>query len=339
MNLWGVHNNRLTVELVDEGFISVGWDFVPDLNTITGGRDGFKEVIRIHEPESHPMSIANQAGVLFRFRDEMKIGDIVVAPYRPDSTINIGVVTSDYYCEAGAPTHRHRRRVDWKRVGVSRTVFSSAALYEIGSAITLFAIRKHAEEFLAALSAPETDEESVARAVEQVVVSSVEDDSPDEPSASRIERHTRDFVLNALHRNISHRDFEEFTADLMRTLGYEARVTPYSNDGGVDVIAHRDPLGVEPPLIKIQCKHHTGSIGSPDVAKLTGVTGRDELCVFVTLGNYSKDARAVEHLTPGLRLLSGEDVVSLVLKNYDRLDERWRQIIPLRSVLVVADDF
>lgn len=39
----------------------------------------------------------------------MQVGDIVVAMYKPDSTINI--IDSDYYFELTAPTHRHRHRV------------------------------------------------------------------------------------------------------------------------------------------------------------------------------------------------------------------------------------
>ena len=58
-------------------------------------------------------------------------------------------------------------------------------------------------------------------------------------------------MTKTLLSGISHREFEEFTADLLRTLGYQTRATPYSTDGGVDVIAHRDPLGLEPPIIKV----------------------------------------------------------------------------------------
>lgn len=125
--------------------------------------------------------------------------------------------------------------------------------------------------------------------------------------------------------------------DELRAVGYQARVTPYSQDGGVDVIAHRDPLGVERPLIKVQCKHRTGTIGGPEVLQLMGTQGMNELSLFVTLGSYSRDAIGLERTRSGLRLLTGEDVVSLVLEHYDALPHRWRVRIPLRPVLVVDD--
>lgn len=337
MNTWGVHNDSLTSELTDEGFISVGWDELGSLATIRGGREGLKAALTNLNPDSKPRSIAGQAGVLVRFRDEMQVGDVVVAPYKPTSTINIGVIASDYYYEPAAETHRHRRRVDWKQVGLARTVFTQSALYEIGSVLTVFRIRNHTQEFLAALDSAGTSLEVITEAVEKAMADTAEADTNDEPRASRIERHTRDFVLESLHKRISHQEFEEFTAALLRALGYQARVTQYSQDGGVDVIAHRDPLGVEPPLIKVQCKHHTGTIGSPEVQQLIGTQGLGELSLFVTLGSYTRDALAIERQRPGLRLLTGEDLVTMVLDNYDKLPQRWRAEIPLASVLVVSD--
>ena len=158
-----------------------------------------------------------------------------------------------------------------------------------------------------------------------------------EQRASRIEQHTRDFVLHQLHQGLTHQQFEEFTADLLRALGYQARVTRFTQDGGVDVIAHHDPLGLEPPLIKVQCKHQTGSIGGPAVQQLVGTLGAGELSLFVTLGTYSQDAKAIERQRSGLRLLGGEDVVDLVLGHYDALPEWVRTLIPLTRVLVVDD--
>jgi restriction system protein len=337
-SVWGVHNDTLTTELVDQGFVSIAWDELGDLRAIAPGRDALKVVLAETYPEGKPLAIAGWAGILLRFRDEMQVGDIVVAPYRPDSTINIGIVAGDYEYVAGARIHRHRRPITWKRLGLSRTVFTQPALYELGASLTVFGIRKHDDEFRAALAAADNASvEEVTRTVEAAAVANAVDATSDEPRASRIDRHTRDFVLETLHHKLSHREFEEFTADLLRALGYQARVTAYSQDGGVDVIAHRDPLGVEPPLIKVQCKHLTGTVGAPEVQQLIGTQGLGELSLFVTLGSYSKEALAIERQRSGLRLLNGEDVVGLVLQHYDALGARWRTRMPLTPVLVVDD--
>ncbi len=337
-NVWGVHNDTLTTELVDEGFVSVGRDEIGDLTVLPPGREGIKAALAAKYPNRKPAAIAAWAGMILRFRDDIQPGDIVVAPYKPDSTINIGIVAGPYTYVPDASTHRHRRTVAWEKLGVSRTVFTQSALYELGAFLTVFGIRRNDAEFRAALTTTEESVEAVTRVVEEVAQTTSSDgDTTDEPRASRIERHTRDFVLETLHKRLTHAEFEEFTADLLRAVGYEARVTAYSQDGGVDVIAHRDPLGIEPPLIKVQCKHHTGTVGAPEVQQLIGTQGANELSLFVTLGAYSRDAIGIERTRSGLRLLTGEDVVTLALQRYDALPQRWRSRIPLTPVLVVDD--
>ncbi|MGP5082732.1 restriction endonuclease [Corynebacterium variabile] len=267
----------------------------------------------------------------------------MVAPYKPDSNVNIGIVDSDYYFDADAPTHRHRRRVQWVKTRLPRAVFSQSALYELGSSLTLFKVNRHVSEVMTAMRLKTNDADAIAEAVdtltrEHSVDASIDDPDSEQPRASRIERHTRDFILEVLSTRITPRDFEELSADLLRVIGYQARVTQYSQDGGIDVIAHKDPLGIEPPLIKAQCNQKVSTVGSPEVNQLIGTQGAGELCLFFTLGGYSKDALAIERQRTGLRLLSGEDIVSLVMDNYDRLPERWRRIIPLTAVLVVSDE-
>jgi restriction system protein len=336
-NMWGIHNDTLASELVDGGFVSIGWDELNyDLRTIGSSRDHIKAALGPVFPDRKPNAIAGWAGILHRFVYEMQAGDVVIAPYKPDSTINIGVVTGSYEFAADASTHRHRRRVQWKKLGVSRTVFTQPALYEIGAFLTVFAIRRHTAEFQAVLDASGDSVDVATAAVEQVAAT-IPSETVDEPRVSRVERHTRDFVLDRLKRDLSHQEFEEFTADLLRAMGYQARVTAYSQDGGVDVIAHKDPLGIEPPLIKVQCKHVTSSIGSPDVQQLLGTLAQDELGLFVTLGAFSREAHGIERANRRLRLIGGEDLVELVLKYYAALAAEWRLRIPLTTVLAVDD--
>jgi restriction system protein len=335
-NMWGVHNDTLDTDLVDGGFVSIGWDPLGDLRQIGSSREDLKAALTNTYPSKKPRAIAGWTGILHRFAYEIEIGDVVVAPYKPDGTINIGVVVGPYEFASGAATHRHRRPVEWRRLGVSRIVFTQAALYELGAFLTVFGIRKHAAEFQAVLDAPGDSQELATTAVETVVYEQSEE-TTDEPRASRIDRHTRDFVLERLKVDLSHQEFEEFTADLLRAIGYEARVTSYSQDGGVDVIAHRDPLGIEPPLLKVQCKHHTGTVGAPEVQQLVGTQSPNELSLFVTLGTYSREAIAIERVRQGLRLLNGEDLVGLFLAHYGRLHQSWRSRIPLTPLLVVDD--
>lgn len=64
MSVWEIHNDTMTTELIDDGFISIGWDDLGALKAIGGGREGLKRALSNSEPEAKPRSIAAQAGML-----------------------------------------------------------------------------------------------------------------------------------------------------------------------------------------------------------------------------------------------------------------------------------
>jgi restriction system protein len=333
--IWGIHNDQPTLDLVGGGFISVGWDEVGDLRKIGSDREALKLVLATCYPEAKAGAIPVWSGVLDRFGFEMQAGDLVISPNKADSTLSFGRLVGDYYWDPDAEVHHHRRKVTWLHTGVPRVTFSQTARNEIGSAVTLFKVKRHADEFLAFIesgqeppppveSAPSTDDAALASAEE-------------EPSADRIESYSRDFIIETLHRRVDPYRFEHFAAALLRAMGYRAQVTQASGDGGVDVIAYRDPLGLEPPIIKVQCKRTLNTIGGPEVQKLAGALahGGSEVGLFVTLGAYSNDALHIERTRQDLRLINGTELVSLIFSHYEQLDAEWRRLLPLRRVYVV----
>jgi len=44
--MWGIYNDTLGTELVERGFISIGWDAMSDLATIGGDRAGIKAAVQ-----------------------------------------------------------------------------------------------------------------------------------------------------------------------------------------------------------------------------------------------------------------------------------------------------
>ena len=169
-----------------------------------------------------------------------------------------------------------------------RANFSQSALYEIGSAITLFQISNNTEEFLAALDGKPFKVSDVD------AVSAIE-------IAVQAEELVEDFVIKQLKNGMNSEMFEHFIAELLRCMGYYSRVTRYAGDGGVDVIAHKDELGFEPPIIKVQCKQSLATIGGPAVQQLLGAIQSGEHALFVTLGDYTVDAIRIERGKSNLR--------------------------------------
>lgn len=128
--------------------------------------------------------------------------------------------------------------------------------------------------------------------------------------------------------------FAHFVGHVLEAMGYRTKVSPEGPDGGVDIVAHKDPLGLEPPLIKVQCKSTEGKIGSPEVSALLGTLGPQERGLFVTLGYFSKDAVAIALSKPQLRLIDGQELVELVFETYERFSPEYRRAVPLRRVFV-----
>lgn len=61
---------------------------------------------------------------------------------------------------------------------------------------------------------------------------------------------------------------------------------------------------------------------------------------FVTLSDYTKNARQYFGNTPIIRGINGAELVELVLKYYDLLSDKYKKIIPLKMVYisVAAED-
>ena len=90
-------------------------------------------------------------------------------------------------------------------------IFRSPALYEIGSAITLFQISNNTEEFLAALDGKPfkvTDVDAV-RALSILRI--------------QAEEGVEDFVIKQLKNGMNSELFEHFIAALLRCMGYYPR--------------------------------------------------------------------------------------------------------------------
>jgi restriction system protein len=327
--VWGIHmDETVGTRPVDLNYVGIGWPNVGNLGVVPEDREAFKQKVQECYPVSKPGSIPVQAGVLYRFTYVIKVGDYVVYPSKVDRMVNIGQVTSQYRYDPNLdPSYPNMRSVEWL-AHAPRDEFSQAALYEIGSFISLFSVRNYAAEFLTKAGAqapvPSDTPQEVAGDNETIT----------KAVSTQAQETTEDFVIRQLKSAIDPYEFEHFVAHLLTCMGYHTRVTQKSGDGGVDVIAHRDELGFEPPIIKVQCKQITSSIGRPEVSQLVGNLGAGEHGLFVTLGSYSREAREYGLSKPNLRLLDGEQLVELVFTHYGEFDPRYQALLPLRKIYV-----
>ncbi|NBB81055.1 MAG: restriction endonuclease [Verrucomicrobia bacterium] len=331
--VWGVHmGGHVSDRPVESGYVAIGWQELGDLRSIPADREAFKVALRKSVRDVKDGAVPVHAGLLFRFVHEIQSGDIVVYPSKHNRMVNIGRFTAETsYAPDNPDEYPNRRTVEW--LGhFPRTEFSQSALNEIGSFITLFRVRVHAAEFLAKVNLGPAPNQIEARPETQE--DAADDDTATEAVARQAEGTTSDFVIRRIMTGMSGHEFEHFVAHILECMGYTTRVTTKSGDGGVDVIAHMDALGFQPPIVKVQCKRRTEQTPRPEVDQLLGTLGEGEYGLYVNLGSYARGAIELERNRAKLRLIDGEQFVEMLLENYDKLSPRYRSLIPLKQIYV-----
>lgn len=318
IRIWGIHTQDDNLFLKNN-VIAIGWSAMGDLSCINANRDAFKEKYTQVYPDAKKGNIATGAGMLYRFCYEMQIGDYVVFPSKSNREVNIGVVEGGYVYDSTQVEYVQTRKVKWLK-HLPRMVFSQGALYEIGSAMSLFSVKNYADEYLGALDkdfkknySSDSEDESVGATADDIIES------------------TKDFILKELSRQFKGYDLESFVADLLRAMGYRTTVSPHGGDSGIDITAYKDEL---PPRILVQVKSQDGDIKETTIQSLKGAMREGDYGLFVTLSNYTKNAQKYLDNTPIIRGINGTELVELILKYYEDLSEKYRKMIPLKQVYI-----
>ena len=321
--VWGIHTTQENLFLPNN-IIGIGWEEMGDIKCAGDNRDDIKKKYAEIYPDATSGSIATCVGMLYRFVYEVQIGDYVVYPSKADRKINIGVIESDYYNEPAENKYTQRRKVKWLK-SFPRTDFSQGALYEVGSALTFFQVKNYADEFLAAL---EGKKASLDTSIDESIGA----------TADEIQEITKDFILKELSKKLKGYDFENFVANLLNAMGYRTKVSKQGGDSGIDIVAYKDEF---PPRICVQVKSIDSDIKEATIQSLRGAMSDGDYGVFVTLSDYTPNAKAYLEQHPIIRGLNGSEVVDLVLRYYDDLDDKYQDMIPLKRVYipVLSEDF
>lgn len=275
-NLWVVHisnHEPSALRAQEEGFICIGWTRIGNLAP-HDTREKMKAAYRKAYPEASDGSVRSSYGQVFRFAHEMQVGDPVVYPINGSRDVLIGDIAGPYRWadddrRLAENDYANVRKVKWiKRV--PRIAFSQNALHSFGGFSSVATSNDYLEEVVAVLK-NEKGTPAPAEPQEAPTIPSAET-AVGEPKVNLAERaieETEDYLLRQWSRTTQ--QFEQVVAAVFRAMGYTAQVQQGTHDLGVDVVAHPDPLGVQPPLLKIQAKSGTGKIGAKEVKELRGL--------------------------------------------------------------------
>ena len=135
-------------------------------------------------------------------------------------------------------------------------------------------------------------------------------------------------------------EFQDLAAALLRAMGYFTPfVAPKGKDGGVDVVAYRDPLGTQAPRIKIQIKHKATTVTPvQDVRQLMGLLQKDgDVGIFFSTGGFSPDAKSTARSSQvHVELIDLERFIALWQEFYDKLTDEDKNLLPILPIYFVA---
>jgi restriction system protein len=134
-------------------------------------------------------------------------------------------------------------------------------------------------------------------------------------------------------------DFQDVVGELLRAMGYHiVWIAPRGKDGGLDLLAQGDPLGVEGPRIKGQVKRRVNDkTGVEELRAFLSLIEQHDVGLFVSLAGFSSDAQALARSTAlRITLIDGGALLDLWVEHWNEIGERGRQLLPVKPVYFLA---
>ena len=317
-NYWMVRSDRDIRDLVEDGdFVAIGFggDVIGDIGDFS--REQIEEEVRKRRPDATPRQISSDASQLFRFLRELRVDDLVITNLGNRQYL-VGKIASDYKYDASTRGQPYRRSVKWQS-SVHRDDLTPALRASLGSQLTVFTLSRHEAEIQLLLGG-----QSSPTGIDFA-----------ELDPSQVDVKARRHILDHIVSRFPAHEFEGLVRDVLTAMGLEVEGHGPGPDKGVDLIARHGLFNFE--QIVVQVKNHAGAVGSSDVRNLRGTheSGRK---LFVSARGYTSDAQKLADSDVNLELLSGQQLVNLLIEYYDKLPEEVQKAIPLRKVFLLDFD-
>lgn len=118
------------------GIVALGVERVPSVTDLSQ-----EEIVKhaVSRPDVNPARARGHAAMLYRFANEMHVGDLVLTPDATDASVLVGRVAGDYEYrdEAPIPNQKHIRHVEWFG-RIERDDLSRQARQAIGAPMAVF---------------------------------------------------------------------------------------------------------------------------------------------------------------------------------------------------------
>jgi len=172
-------------------------------------------------------------------------------------------------------------------------------------------------------------------------ITDVESDSSDledavitEFTIEQVQRQARDGLTQHISK-LNPYEFQDLCASLLRGMNYHTPfVAPRGKDGGVDIIAYKDPLGTESPRIKIQVKHRTSPANVSEVRQLMGlIQNQGEAGIFISSGGFTSDCTStVRNASVHVELIDLDRFIDMWQEFYVNITDQDKNYLPMTSI-------
>lgn len=209
----------------------------------------------------------------------------------------------------------------WHLTDLGKAALAKPAMELLDSAISSYKKWKTAQ--------PAT-EELVEREAPQPVLRQTAHDQAVEQARAEI----KEFI-----NNLGPYDFQKLVSELLLAMGYYVPfVAPPGRDGGIDVVAYKDPLGTSAPRLMVQVKHRDNKVSVKEVRELEGLLRRmGDIGLIVSSGGFSNEVeREIRASTKHIELMDLDRLIELWQQHYDKVREPGKALLPLVQLFFLA---
>lgn len=118
-------------------------------------------------------------------------------------------------------------------------------------------------------------------------------------------------------------------------MGYHVPlVAPPGRDGGIDIVAYKDPLGVTAPRIKVQVKHRDQKLTVREVRELEALLRKEgDIGLVVSSGGFTSEVeREIRASTKHIESMDLDRLTTLWQQHYSNVRETGKLLLPLSTV-------
>ena len=327
-NMWMIRcdGGDLYEDFREHGVIAIGWAELAAVTRVGMSRKELADLYRTAYPQTKSGTVISGASQVWRFINEIKVGDGVITYSPANRTYLFGTVTggAEYREEWHDTGMALARPVAWKPEEIQRDVLSPATRNSLGSTLTIFLLPGPVvgELTAAASGAPVASTVSEELADEEIL----------DPLA-RIDVQAIERIKDLLSR-LSWQEMQELVAGILRAMGYKTQVSPGGADRGKDIIASPDGFGFENPRIVVEVKHRVREkMGSSDIRSFLGGRHKDDRGLYVSTGGFTQEALYEADRAPvPLTLWTLDHLVRALVDHYDSTDAETKRLIPLKRM-------